>query len=117
MLLRHGILITIYYQYIYELPDNYERKEFTVNFYTPYINDFYGKGNQFAYLQFEFKRGSEYNTRIVYVLPQYYGYATVYQRENGLWQAYGDNARTIIFNESPTGDLLYFLQHAATPVY
>ena len=107
----------IYYQYIYELPNNTETKEFTADFYTPYISDFFGKGNQFKYLQFQYKRGSKYHTRIIYVMANYLASAIVYQREAGLWSAYGDNARTITFDESPTGDLLYFLQHAATPVY
>ena len=108
--------------------DTQETKTFLTKFYTPnetsYLSNLnvYPPIDRFSELNFEYDaRPNEYLTLITYITYDnntWFSCLEVYRRNGGLWYTdYGNNVRTITFDESPTGDLLYFLQHAATPVY
>lgn len=97
-------------------------KEFFGNaFITPLHGGYYGTGNRYLNIRL---RVSSYNHTTVmdyvrfYEWDQSYPFERVYHDgRSPAWLGNDSEIRVVTFDNIPTGDLLYFLQHAATPVY
>lgn len=97
-------------------------KEFYGNaFITPLHGGYYGTGNRYLNIRL-CVRSYNHTTAMDYVRfyewDQSYPFERVYYDcRSPAWLGNNSEIRVVTFDNIPTGDLLYFLQHAATPLY
>lgn len=102
--------------------DDRTDKEFYGNaFITPLHGGYYGTGNRYLRIRLCV---SSYNHTVsmdyvrFYEFSQSYPFERVYHNgRSPAWLGNDSEIRVVTFDNIPTGDLLYFLQHAATPLY
>lgn len=103
------------------IKDTTEKTFFGNAFITPLHGGYYGTGNRYANIRLKVI-SSKQKTVMDYVRSyeweHSYPFARVYHGDRSpAWLGNDSELRVVRFDNIPTGDLLYFLQHAATPVY